>query len=204
MNDPYLVLGIPQNSDVATARKSCERLKEALEKLDSPVDAKCKEMAWQASDAALNSIESGSAGGVAQLEPSGTASGKQGFNSRLRLGQLCLASGMISIDQLYDAMQEQQRAQERGEEGAQLGEILQAKQIISQEELDGLLMAQDLIDGEQECSDPEARRLLCMKVISEEAMTIALLEMRFASSSLAEVLERRQWLSRDAWSAIFS
>ncbi len=204
MNDPYLVLGIPHNSDLATARKSCERLKEALETLNSPADKKYKEMALQAFIEALSSIESGSAGGAAQFEPSSTDSSKQGFNSRLRLGQLCLATGMISIDQLYEAMQEQQRAQARGEEGAQLGEILQAKQIISQEELDGLLMAQDLIDGEQGCSDPEGRRLLAMKLISEEAMTIALLEMRFASSSLCDVLERRQWLSRDVWSAIFS
>ncbi len=71
------------------------------------------------------------------------------------------------------------------------------------EELDGVLIAQDLITGVEECSDQEALRLLAMELLTEEMVAISLLEKRFASSSLSEVLARRGWLSKELYEAIF-
>lgn len=104
---------------------------------------------------------------------------------------------MITIAQLTEAMREQEQ------NDRPLGEILQAKQFISQEELDGLLLAQDLISGEVENTDEEAQRLMALNLLSEESVTIALLEKRFASSTLEQVLIRRSWLSSDLFNAIF-
>ncbi|MBX9941362.1 MAG: hypothetical protein K2Y32_19020 [Candidatus Obscuribacterales bacterium] len=120
------------------------------------------------------------------------------LNKRLRLGQLCLASGMISLEQLAEAMSLQSTSD------IPLGEILLAKQWISQEELDGLLIAQDLITGEEECTDQEALSLLALGLITEEAIAIGLLEKRISGNSLKEVLARRGWLQSEIFEAIFS
>ncbi|MBN8659530.1 MAG: hypothetical protein J0M35_04155 [Candidatus Obscuribacter phosphatis] len=120
------------------------------------------------------------------------------LNKRLRLGQLCLASGMISLEQLAEAMALQNKSD------IPLGEILLAKQWISQEELDGLLIAQDLITGEEECTDQEGLSLLALGLITEEAIAIGLLEKRISGNSLKEVLARRGWLQSEIFEAVFS
>lgn len=120
------------------------------------------------------------------------------LNKRLRLGQLCLASGMISLEQLAEAMALQNTSD------IPLGEILLAKQWISQEELDGLLIAQDLITGEEECTDQEALSLLALGLITEEAIAIGLLEKRISGNSLKEVLARQGWLQSEIFEAVFA
>jgi len=95
------------------------------------------------------------------------------------------------MDQLKEAMDEQ------AETGQALGEILMEKQIISQEELDGLLLGQDLIDGVEEITDPFALRLIALGLVSEEAMIIALLENRFSTESITATLKRRGWLEQE-------
>ncbi len=118
------------------------------------------------------------------------------FHSRLRLGQLCLAAGMISLEQLEEAVKEQLRSD------TQLGEILLAKQFISQEELDGLLIGQDLIAPEEKVSDPLALQLMALGLVSDDLMMIALLEQRFAFSSVGEVLIRRGWIEAEIIQAL--
>ncbi|MBZ0185342.1 MAG: hypothetical protein K8F91_03745, partial [Candidatus Obscuribacterales bacterium] len=55
-----------------------------------------------------------------------------------RLGQLCVASGMISMAQLEEAVETQLATD------APLGEVLEDKHFISRVELEGLLLGQDL------------------------------------------------------------
>ncbi len=118
------------------------------------------------------------------------------FHSRLRLGQLCLAAGMITLEQLEEAVKEQLRSDR------QLGEIFLEKQFISQEELDGLLIGQDLIAPEEEVSDLLALQLMAIGLVSEDLMMIALLEQRFAFSSVGEVLIRRKWIEPEIIQAL--
>ena len=122
--------------------------------------------------------------------------GSNKFNSRLRLGQLCLASGMITIEQLKEAVQEQQNSDR------QLGEILQDKQFISQEELDGLLIGQQLIAPDEEVTDALALQLMALELVAEDLMIIALLEQRFFTGSIGDTLVRRGWIEKDILAAL--
>lgn len=189
MKDPFVALGIKPGADESVAKVALEKLEKALESVQGESDQEAKHHALEAARKAYESIKNGAS-------PEGSG-GSESFNSRLRLGQLCLSSGMISVAQLTEAMHEQEQSDRP------LGEILQAKQFISQEELDGLLLAQDLISGEVENTDEEAQRLMALNLLSEESVTIALLEKRFASSTLEQVLTRRSWLSSDLFRAIF-
>jgi len=118
------------------------------------------------------------------------------FSSRLRLGQVCLASGMITLEQLEEAVKEQLRSDK------QLGEILLQKQFISQEELDGLLIAQDLIAPEEEVTDALALQLMALGLVSADLMMIALIEQRIALSSVGEVLLRHGWIEPEILQAL--
>ncbi|MDP3508931.1 MAG: hypothetical protein Q8T09_13170 [Candidatus Melainabacteria bacterium] len=118
------------------------------------------------------------------------------FNSRLRLGQLCLATGMISLEQLKEAVQEQQNSDR------QLGEILLEKQFISQEELDGLLIGQELIAPDEEVTDSLALQLIALGLVTEDLMIIALLEQRFATGSIGDTLVRRGWIEEEILAAL--
>lgn len=187
MQDPRLVLGVESDASISDIEEAARKLKERLTGLND-----------QGARKALKSVEG--ALGALRAGRQVTASGQERLNSRLRLGQLCLASGMISIEQLAEAMELQKQSVDAD---IPLGEILQERQFISQEELDGVLIAQDLITGVEECSDQEALRLLAMELLTEEMVAISLLEKRFASSSLSEVLARRGWLSKELFEAIF-
>lgn len=187
LQDPRLILGVEPDASISDIEEAARKLKERLTGLNDQGAGK----ALESVDGALGALREGR-----RL----TASGQERLNSRLRLGQLCLASGMISIEQLAEAMELQKQS---ADGDIPLGEILQERQFISQEELDGVLIAQDLIMGVEECSDQEALRLLAMELLTEEMVAISLLEKRFASSSLSEVLARRGWLSQELFNAIF-
>ena len=122
--------------------------------------------------------------------------GSKQFNSKLRLGQLCLASGMITLEQLKEAVQEQQKGDR------QLGEILLDKQFISHEELDGLLIGQELIAPDEEVTDDLALQLMALGLVSEDLMIIALLEQRFATGGIGDALVRRGWIELDVLTAL--
>ena len=187
LQDPLLILGLAPDASLSQIEEAARSLKERLVGLQDQRSQKVLESI----ERALTAIEGGQPGSAATQER---------LNSRLRLGHLCLASGMISIEQLAEAMELQKQSTNAD---VPLGEILQERQFISQEELDGLLIAQDLIEGVEECTDQEALRLLAMDLLTEEMVAISLLEKRFASSSLAEVLARRGWLSQELFEAIF-
>ncbi len=125
-----------------------------------------------------------------------SSGGSKQFNSRLRLGQLCLASGMITLEQLKEAVQEQQNSER------QLGEILLEKQFISQEELDGLLIGQELIAPDEEVTDSLALQLMALGLVAEDLMIIALLEQRFATGSIGDTLVRRGWIEEEILAAL--
>ena len=184
MIDPYLVLGITSGADSAKIDDAFARLKTHLEG-DFNGNMRAKEQATRALATAMIAYAKLKAGEMPQSFT------REKIGARLRIGQLCLASGMISMDQLKEAMDEQ------AETGQALGEILMEKQIISQEELDGLLLGQDLIDGVEEITDPFALRLIALGLVSEEAMIIALLENRFSTESITATLKRRGWLEQE-------
>jgi hypothetical protein len=193
MNDPYLVLGLAEDSPTNQIQEAFKELCHGLEPSLFEAGSRSSGQAAQALQAcriAYDAITSGSSVG-------GSSSAGEGLSARLRLGQLCLATQMISLEQLQEAVEEQSKSQK------QLGEILQDMHFISQEELDGLLIGQDLIVGDEEVKDPQAQRLLALGLISEELAVIGLLETRLTGETFIKVLHRRDWLSQDVSKVIF-
>ena len=192
MNDPYLVLGLAKDSPAKKLQETFKELSQGLEpsRFQSERSSEQAATALKACKSAFDAITSGSIA-------SGNKNKGEGLSARLRLGQLCLASHMISLEQLQEAVEEQAKSEK------QLGEILQDKHFISQEELDGLLIGQELIVGDEEVKDPQALRLLALGLISEELAVIGLLETRLTGENFIAVINRRDWLSKDVCLAIF-
>ncbi len=110
-------------------------------------------------------------------------------STRPRIGQLCVSSGMISVEQLKEAVEAQAK------EGRQLGEILQAKQFISQAELDGLLLGQQIIDMPSACTDRLGRRLVLFELASEDMILIAQMEQNATGSDVGDIVARHGWVA---------
>ncbi len=107
---------------------------------------------------------------------------------RPRLGQLCVASGMISMEQLQEAVEAQVT------ENLPLGEVLQKKQFISQAELDGLLLGQEIIDVPSACKDPDGIRLVLFDLVTEEMVLIAQMEQKAQGKPIGELMSRHGWI----------
>lgn len=122
---------------------------------------------------------------------------KQG-DTRPRLGQLCVASGMISMDQLKEAVDAQVKT------GMPLGEVLQDKQFISQAELDGLLLGQEMIDAPSAVTDPLGMRLVSLGMVSEDMVLIVQMEKRTQGKSTDELFVRHGWIDAEVLKALTS
>lgn len=186
MSNYYHCLGLENGADRAAIDKAALKLMSALSR--GCKSARADEQADIARHGVRTAYEALTAEGY-EVQVTSPAVG------RMRLGQICLASGMITLDQLQAAMKEQRAS------GKQLGEILLDRQYISQEELDGLLIGQDLI-APDEISNPLALQLIALNLVAEELMIVALLEQRFASDTLGDQLVRRGWIEREVIDAL--
>lgn len=122
----------------------------------------------------------------------GTAKG----TTHPRLGQLCVASGIISVEQLEEAVKAQ------FDTGKPLGEILEDKQFLSHAELEGLLLGQDLIDIDSNYSDPEAQRLIGLRLASEDMVLVAQMEKKVRDVPIHNIFVDRGWLEAEVASAL--
>jgi hypothetical protein len=105
------------------------------------------------------------------------------------LGHLCVAAGIISLEDLNDAVKRQNKID------LPLGQLLQEKKLLSQTELDGLLMGQGLYTRSQRPMDDLTERLLFLEVINLDMVKIALIDQRSNMKPLPELLIERGWLS---------
>src|ERR1700722_897417 len=115
MNYPYLVLGLADDSSTTKLKKRFKELSLSLAPSNFGAGSRSSEqaaLALQACKSAYDVINSGNA------EVTNTSI-EEGLSTPLRLGQVCLASHMISLEQLQEAVAEQARSDK------QLGEILQ-------------------------------------------------------------------------------
>lgn len=116
--------------------------------------------------------------------------------ARPRLGQMCVASGMITIEQLQEAVQAQV------EESRPLGEVLQLKQFISQAELDGLLLGQEMIDVPSACVDSLGQRLISMGLVSEDMVFVCQMQQKAVGESVGHLLVRHGWVEPEVLHAL--
>jgi hypothetical protein len=110
-----------------------------------------------------------------------------------KLGQLLVAEGLITLEQLNDAI----RQQKSGPGDVPLGELLKESSLISQAELDKFLLNQRLIKLPADSPYQLGQRLIGLGIITEDMLRIALVEQRNSGKQLGEVLVERNWLAED-------
>jgi hypothetical protein len=107
-----------------------------------------------------------------------------------KLGQLCVAAGVITFEELERAVETQQRLD------LPLGQILQEKRLITQAELDGLLLGQQLINLPPESPHSIGQRLMALGLVTEDMVRIVLIEQRTFDRRLGELLVAHGWVDK--------
>ncbi len=106
------------------------------------------------------------------------------------LGHICVAAGIITLNDLVEAVAKQ------ADIDLPLGQILQENQLLSQTELDGLLMGQRLFGAPNRPLDDVAKRLVALSAVSMDMIKIAMIDQRTNYlSSISDLLVKRGWLS---------
>lgn len=113
------------------------------------------------------------------------------------LGHICVAAGIITLDDLNEAISKQ------SDIDLPLGQILQEKALLSQTELEGLLMGQRLFSSPSRPLDIITQRLIAMSAVSRDMVKIVLIDQRTAyMSTVPELLIKRGWLDQRIFSVI--
>ncbi len=197
MQVPYSILGLDDGASKADIERAYQSLSERLSAGSFPQRAeaqvkKCLAAIQNAykslSEKKTITHESGSSAPDENVQPQKT---------HPRLGQICVASGMISMEQLCEAVEAQM------ETGLPLGEILENKQFISRVELEGLLLGQGLIDVETDTRDLIAKRLMAMNLASADMIQVAQMELKWTNGTIVDVFVRHGWLDEKLAEILF-
>jgi len=188
----FAVLDVQEDAPEDVVNEAYHGLKKKLEKLlvsNLPAVTKQARKALQSVEQAHNTLLNPE---LRKLYKAQYHSMEQGVAeyTHPRLGQLCVTSGILTIDQLKEAVEQQLRS------GLALGEVLQEMQFISQAELDGLLIGQQMIDAPSAVSNPVALRLVSLNLLTEDMALIAQMEHRAQDRSVKEIVERHKWVEQ--------
>jgi len=189
MQSPYRVLGIPEDAPEPDVERAYQSLLQCLKLSNFPFNEKARtqaERCLKAIEEAFTTISDTAQLGDYRKIRADKDSTKG--TTHPRLGQLCVASGIISVEQLEEAVQAQ------FDTGMPLGEILEDKQFLSHAELQGLLLGQDLIDVDSNYSDPEAQRLIGLRLASEDMVLVAQMEKKVRDVPIHSIFVDRGWL----------
>ncbi len=112
------------------------------------------------------------------------------------LGHVCVAAGIISYQDLMDAVSKQTDID------LPLGQILQERRLLSQTELDGMLMGQKLYGAPARPLETTAKRLLALGLITVDMVKIALIDQRTSMAALDELICKRGWVENSVLLAL--
>lgn len=194
MHSPYVVLDLEDSATDSDIEKSYNTLSQRLSRGSFKSDAAREqaEKCLKAINEAYNTLKEGDA-----VKGRGSSSDTGSESTHPRLGQLCVATGIISMQQLEEAVQEQLKS------GLPLGEVLENKQFLSRAQLEGLLLGQGLIDVDGEKNDPVAQRLIALNLATLDMVLIAQMELKWQEITLKDVFIRHGWLSEEVAEALF-
>lgn len=198
MQSLYAIFDLPENSPDGHLHAAYTLIKARLEEASVDADVTCSrkiKRLIQTIDSAYNTLLEPDLKRVYQdkLDLAKTADITE---THPRLGQLCVTSGIITMEQLGEAVEQQLKT------GMPLGEVLQDMQFITQAELDGLLIGQQLIDAPSGVSDPVAARLVALNLITEDMALIAQIEAKSTGRSFKEIMRRHDWVEESILNAV--
>ena len=113
-----------------------------------------------------------------------------------KLGQMLVAGGLISLEQLDEAIEKQKTVD------LKIGEILKGMNLLTQMELDSFLLNQSLIKLPLGSPYQFGRRLIGLGLVTDDMVRIALVEQRTTGKSIGEILCERNWLAADILDAL--
>lgn len=180
MNNLTALLGLPESASSDEIKMKFEKLKHKLENASSSSSSSVASQVLLRITDAMRSLPSFQQNVDSQNETFRII--------KPRLGQLCVMTHMISIDQLSEAVDAQR------ETGEPLGEILEDKNFISHSQLEGLLMGQNLYDLDDYTRDPFYRQLVALDLITEDMAFIAQIDEKVSGQAKGECLISRGWL----------
>jgi hypothetical protein len=199
----YAVFGLPENAPADDVEQAYVALKAKLEEvanesteLNSALDKQTKKV-LSVIENAHNTLKSPDLKRLYQSQRD-SIDQKEITETHPRLGQLCVTSGIITMAQLMEAVDCQIKT------GMALGEVLQDMQFITQAELDGLLLGQQMIDAPSGVTDPIASRLISLNLISEDMALIAQIEGKSTGRSVKEIMGRHEWVDSAILDAVLS
>lgn len=188
----YQILGLAPDADQTEVEHAFVRLRQSLASQDFENDEKGKAQARKCLDAfekAYETLKDSKKRNEYDSNLKGENAAGHDANKKPRLGQLCVASGIITVEQLAEAVEEQINS------GLPLGEVLENLHFLSRAQLEGLLLGQDLIDLDDVDEDALAARVIALGLINEDMVLIAQMETRAQGVSLKNALVRRGWIS---------
>ncbi len=191
MANHFVVLGIPESASDLAVEEAYRYLSKAFDESNFTPGSPA---AWQAAKArvkikaAYDVLNQPVSREKHKQEIENERSVKQ-ENYNPKLGHICVAAGIITLDELEAAIKDQQDID------LPLGQILQEKRLLSQSELDGLLMGQHIfLAGEPRPVDDTTRRAMVMEIVNPDMIKIVLFDQRTSMNSLGELLIRRGWI----------
>ncbi len=101
------------------------------------------------------------------------------------IGHLCVAAGIISYKDLLDAISKQTDID------LPLGQILQERRLLSQTELEGMLMGQKLYGIPNRPLDYNTKRLMELGLVSLDMVKIAVIDQQTSMDSIDQLLLKR-------------
>lgn len=113
-----------------------------------------------------------------------------------KLGQLLVAAGIITLEQLDKAIAQQATL------NLPLGEVLKGSSLITQMELDSFLLNQRLIKLPPDSPYEIGQRLMGLGLITEDMLRIALVEQRNSGKTITQILLDRHWLDESILDAL--
>lgn len=196
---PYDILGISPEATSTEVEAAYKKLADSLSPSNFAAEPRAQAQAQRALDKlseAYNKIRDPDFRARFSKENNDDTSGTSSRDCRPRLGQICVASGLITMEQLKEAVEEQVNT------GMPLGEVLQDKQFISPIQLEGLLLGQEMIDVSSKCEDPDGQRLIDLDLISNDMVLIAQMEQKSLGQPLVNLLVRRGWIDEKILKAL--
>ena len=197
----YAVLGLDETAPESAVEEAFKRLTTALDPQnfkEGSIARSQAERCIKALENAYHTLTKNELRALYELQRQEYLKGEKQGDSRPRLGQLCVASGMITMEQLKEAVDTQHKLD------LPLGEVLQQKQFISQAELDGLLLGQEMIDVPSAVTDPLGLRLVSLGLVSEDMVLIAQMEKRSQGRTMDDLLVKHGWVAPEVMSSLLS
>ncbi len=188
---PYCILGLKAGAPSPDVEVAYRRLIDGLAEdnfMDSPQEWVQAQQAYMAIENAYKRIVEGEED---EPHPECRESEEGQVNIPPKLGQILVAAGIISLEQLESAIAKQATVD------LPLGEVLKRSNLITQMELDAFLLNQSQIKLPPDSPYLIGQRLIGLGLVTEDMVRIALVEQRTSGKLLGAILVERSWLALD-------